>query len=710
MSVALGSSARMFARARRAGNGDRAPGARSWRGYGILSPSSTVPARTARRTVSTSNPIAFDSVPSGDVVLAVPPPYLSRPWLGAGLPLLSGLLAKDGIRARIPRFLVDPYAVPAALTFAAQELQWGYTPLEERLAGMRELARREATFFEGLLDRLTAGGERVFGLSVWRTNVDVVLELARQLRERKPDCFIVLGGPEASESADDVKQDWVDVVVTGAAEGVIGGVMRALLDGEPLRAGEWDNVWVHPRHGRARSLLRKTASMPPIPRIDYAGIVPMLADDLDPRVPVLLNIGCPFRCTFCVNTNLYPELAFGEVDRLVAEMVEIMSIWKACFPDGRARPVKLLLCDAAANAFPAQFDELCRKIIEADFPLRPDKINALVIIDGRLTAERAELMVAAGLDVFFGLESAAPRIRRAMKKPGSIDKITHALETAARATGGAFRVTPGVIVGWPDETEEELYETIAFLDWMIALGISDVVNVTPMRRSQAMMDPTLLAGVEGPPVGLTWRGPGPAGDPRVRARRYLHVFEHFGGVVTVASAAPPSVVIRLLLAGEAPVFWQRWLRLRPDDGDTDRELGATTAEHARTPSAPARAMSGAPSVAASRATNELARRVQSVIAPELAAMEHDGWTLASVRGVPGDAQATLVELAHGGGRKVGLLLTPRTERGEAYRRTARFDVSYLQELDGTTYSFDAAIVEGLIERIARAEHALGPAE
>ncbi|MBZ0117100.1 MAG: hypothetical protein K8H88_08905, partial [Sandaracinaceae bacterium] len=116
------------------------------------------------------------------------------------------------------------------------------------------------------------------------------------------------------------------------------------------------------------------------------------------------------------------------------------------------------------------------------------------------------------------------------------------------------------------------------------------------------------------------------------------------------------------------------------------------------------------SIAASRATNELARRVQSVIAPELAAMEHDGWTLASVRGVPGDAQATLVELAHGGGRKVGLLLTPRTERGEAYRRTARFDVSYLQELDGTTYSFDAAIVEGLIERIARAEHALGPAE
>ncbi|MCC6873671.1 MAG: B12-binding domain-containing radical SAM protein [Sandaracinaceae bacterium] len=649
---------------------------------------------------------AFDSIPSGDVVLAVPPPYLSRPWLGAGLPLLAGLLANDGIRARIPRFLDDPYAVPEALVAAAHELQWGYLPLDERTARMRELAAREEAFFERLLDRLTAGGERVFGLSVWRTNVDVVLELARRLRDRDPDCTIVLGGPEASESTEDVKQDCVDVVVTGAAEGVIAPVMRALLEGEPLRAGEWDNVWVHPRHGQTRSLLRKSAAMPPLPKIDYAGIVPMLADDLDPRVPVLLNIGCPFRCTFCVNTNLYPELAFGEVDRLVAEMVEIMSVWKACFPDGRARPVKLLLCDAAANAFPAQFDELCRKIIEADFPLRPHKINALVLIDGRLTAERAQLMVQAGFDVFFGLESAAPRIRRVMKKPGAIEKIAHALEAAARATEGRFRVTPGVIVGWPDETEEELHETIAFLDWMIALGITDVVNVTPMRRSQAMMDPTLLAGVEGPPVGLTWRGRGPAGDPRVRARRYLNVFEHFGGVVTVASAAPPSVVIRLMLGTEARAFWERWMRLRPDDGDTDLELGALRDRAQRELRPPSPEPGARPNAALA---GGFARGIEPLLRDALSGLRASGWALSAVRDMPGHARAALVELSHESGKKMGVLLAPRSERGEAYRRTARFDVSYLQRLEGTTYDFDAALVERLVERLARTEHALEPA-
>lgn len=642
---------------------------------------------------------SYDSLPSGDVVLGTPPPYLSHPWLGAGLPLIATLLAEHGVTARIARFLPNPYDVPEPMAQWAHDLQWTHPSLEERETWVRQFAQDEKALFDQLLARLLAGGERVFGLSIWRTNVDVTLELARQLRLAKPDALIILGGPEASESPLDVRRDWVDAVVSGAAEGVVGPVMRAFVDGQPAEAGVYENVWVHPRHGRPRSLIRTKAKAPPIPRIDYTRIVPMLVDDPDPIIPVLLNLGCPYRCTFCVNTNVYPELAFGENQRLVDELVEIMATWRAAFPEGEARPVRVLICDAAANAFPEQFDDLCQRILDADMPLRPDKINAMVIMDKRFTRERARKLVAAGFDLFFGLESAAPRIRKAMKKPGTIEAVR---EGCLACAAEGLQVAPGVIVGWPDETEEEYYQTVEFLDWMVSLGNVEGINVTPLRRSDKMMGEDLLRDVEGPPSGLTWVGTGAAGSPAIRARRFLGVFEHFRGIATVSSSAPPSTVIRTMLPGHPVSFWEKWKKLQDRDGDVN------ILQEVRAPGPPPEVVvKPKPRPALPQPPSEFVLSVERSLSPHLGAGTTPNWSLEAVHPVHDDAKAAVLQFVSPGGKwRVGLRVTPRDDSHQVFCRTANYNVSYLERFQGTNYATDQSAIEALVTRVARAERAM----
>src|SRR6185295_12112291 len=102
---------------------------------------------------------AIYSRPQGDVVLAVVPPYLSLPWLGAGIPLLSALLEQAGTLTRVVRFLDDPYSSPPEVVARATFMHWSDAPLEERAARMQEIADRHTEFFDLILSRLLSGPE-----------------------------------------------------------------------------------------------------------------------------------------------------------------------------------------------------------------------------------------------------------------------------------------------------------------------------------------------------------------------------------------------------------------------------------------------------------------------------------------------------------------------------------------------------------------------
>lgn len=653
--------------------------------------------RAEPRTVAA----AYDSRPVGDVVLANPPPYRMLPWLGMGIPLVSALLEQHGISSRIVRFLDDPSDAPEEIGDAGDEVMWGNPPLVERLARIRALAEAHADFFELLVSRLLAGPERVFGFSAWRLNADVVIELARRVKERRPDSFIVIGGPEATAFPADFDHEWIDVVVINGAEGAIGPVFRALLDGRAADAAVFDKVWVNPKYGAVRPLMPKRLGMPPMPRIDYAPIVPLFLGDPKPVIPVLLNVGCPFHCSFCTNSTLYPGMEWGSPQRLLLEMMQISTVWRESFGEGEAPPFRLSVCDATINAQPEQFDTLCELMASAEWPHRP-LCDAYIVLSGRITARRIEMAIAAGFDgFFFGLETASRRLRAVVKKPGTIESVAQALEILRDVGKGALRVTCGVIVGWPGETEEEFYETVSFLDWAATLGVFQEFSVNPLMRVPAAEDLGPLAETEGNPYGLDWRLPGPAGTPEVRARRAFHVIEHFEGVMPVRMGLPMRLVEQML-EPRLESFWTSWYAAH-ESRALDKSALPAALEHAiQTHEPPAQAVTPEPAAEAPVAkAPRFVAEVQRGLGAIVAEAAGQGWTLEETSEWLSDREAAVFRFVSSDGvRTVAVLLEVRDDEKRAYARTERFNVSYLSD-PGLT--LDDALMGAVVKVIAAAE-------
>lgn len=143
----------------------------------------------------------------------------------------------------------------------------------------------------------------VIGFSTYVWNLRISLEIARTVKQRKPDTLIVFGGPQIPDEAEDFlrKHSFIDITCHGEGE----KVFLSILENHPSRT--WENV-------PSISYLRKDGSFvfhSKVPRIkDLSDIPsPYLEHIFEPLIKgnqrerwLILwetNRGCPFSCTFC---------------------------------------------------------------------------------------------------------------------------------------------------------------------------------------------------------------------------------------------------------------------------------------------------------------------------------------------------------------------------------------------------------------------------
>jgi|GEM_PF-1707786 len=297
----------------------------------------------------------------------------------------------------------------------------------------------------------------VVGLGIISWNRKAAKDIIRDLRKLWPEKVIVCGGKDPTFKPGVYLQEGLaDFVVLHEGEETMPELVRALDAGEDARRlpglafRENGEVRVNP--GRKPLALDKIP-YPALDLVDYD-------HDIDIRlggIPghfvrtgfLMASRGCPYQCRFCTDPvrAVYRERS---VDDIVAEIKWQMDHWRI---DG------LCLMDDLFYFRESRVREFCERILRERIKLKLYAQARADILDadkGTLALMKKAGFIQLGL----GVESGSQRMLDIMNKKITLAQARNAV-LKIRAAGMIAYVF--YIVGFPEETEEDLALTEAYL-------------------------------------------------------------------------------------------------------------------------------------------------------------------------------------------------------------------------------------------------------
>jgi radical SAM superfamily enzyme YgiQ (UPF0313 family) len=313
--------------------------------------------------------------------------------------------------------------------------------------------RLDASFYQNAAARICEHEPDVLGFMTECDSYHHVLQIMEAVKQQRPECHCVLGGPHASAVARPTmeRRSFVDAVVIGEGEETLPDLIRALDEGgsRPVPGALRRNGSTGILDGGPRQLAAELDDLP-IPAYDLYRGTP------DEEIFVEVGRGCPFQCTFCSTAPFWRRKhRVKSPARILAEITLVQQLY------GSHRvhfTHDLLTTDKHWVA------DLCHTLIAADTPVKWTCSARTDTVDRPLL----ELMKEAGCDaIYFGVESGSPRILREIKKDILIDESLQMLRLC-RDIG--IRPNSGFIVGFPTEDRASLQDSFSAYERAVELG------------------------------------------------------------------------------------------------------------------------------------------------------------------------------------------------------------------------------------------------
>ncbi|MBI5145826.1 MAG: B12-binding domain-containing radical SAM protein [Thaumarchaeota archaeon] len=333
--------------------------------------------------------------------------------------------------------------------------------------------------YDHVINRILAVNPDAVGFSTMCDSYHHTIILANKLRQRS-NAPIIFGGPQATAVARETLEQFtsVDFILRGEAEAAIPILLDALegrtsfqnvpnltfrenmnITGRTV-AKETQNPAFHHSTGIVETL--------PAPLIIDMDTLPIPAFDRYAFLSGKLNSpnieagrGCPFACDFC-STALFFQRRYRLKSGL--RILEEMKVLEEIFGYGKTfRFIHDML-----TVDKKRVTQMCKTLSEA-IPIR--SWNCSARIDG-VTSELLDVMSHSGCSsIYFGIESGSQEMQQKMKKRLDLEYLLPRVEEA-RALG--MEVTLSFIAGFPDETLEDLEETLKMIFKTIRLHGSSV--------------------------------------------------------------------------------------------------------------------------------------------------------------------------------------------------------------------------------------------
>lgn len=284
----------------------------------------------------------------------------------------------------------------------------------------------------------------LYGFSTICSSYPFTVRIARAVKAARPESLVLFGGPQATVVAERSLSafPFVDLILRGESEVTMPLLLDELSGNREL--SRVPNLTYRGPLGVQRN--------PNGPVIEDLDVIPLPAYHLTggleglPRASLELGRGCPFACTFC-STNDFFRRKFrlrspGRVIRDMRYIAETYGITQFelvhdMFTIDRRRVVAF--CEAMI-ASGEKFLWSCSA--RTDF------------VDDELLG----LMARAGcVGVFYGVETGSERLQKVIDKHLNIEQARHAVVATERYD---MISTVSMITGFPEETEEDLRQTL----------------------------------------------------------------------------------------------------------------------------------------------------------------------------------------------------------------------------------------------------------
>lgn len=341
-----------------------------------------------------------------------------------------------------------------AISLAAGNLKAALPPQQQENCRLCDLFPEMS--LDSMAEQLLATEPDLVAFPLYLWNRETLFELARRLKNLRPELLLATGGPEASPQADKILQTApFDFVVRGEGEITFQQLLRMIADERTLQ--DIDGLSYRNReeiiHNRDRAPCDNPGDLPS----------PWLHQVLTPHPNggVLWETarGCTFGCDFCFDAGGHHHVRPFPEKRLKAEL--------ELFRKNRVGEVWVL--DATFNYPPERGKRLIRLIRE----IAPDIQFHLEAKADYLDRETAALLASIPCSLQLGLQSADPEVLRKVHRRFDVERFERAINLL-NSEGVTFGLD--LIYGLPGDNYNGFVNSLEFA----FSGLPNHIDIFPL--------------------------------------------------------------------------------------------------------------------------------------------------------------------------------------------------------------------------------------